>query len=365
MHARRVCYSAHYFAIDFFAQTEFWGDMMFRIMGRALVAFVVTGCAIHPVPEDVTGVKTSDIVKQIRCEARQAIFDYTVKWLVGDKNPNPYDKNIGLEFYEHRRPVHELNYQLFKGQAHDLIKLFWETGIAYNFQLQMLETNNIDPAADILTFNGKNQFASPVTGSADRTRQNTRTFTVSDTFGFLINNIPDDPDQNKDFCGKHIVGPNYIYPVAGRIGIDHMIGDFVNLTLFEGLASPPSNAANPTTANIKGPPTMVDQLQFTTLISLGATPKVTFAPVRTFLDASLGLKAARQDTHTVTIGLAISDKKSLGQVASLRAGIFPQGPLGQLVSANPTTNSELAAVIAVNQVLTQQVFKPVINLTTN
>ncbi|MEY9120644.1 hypothetical protein [Bradyrhizobium yuanmingense] len=348
-----------------FALIEFLGDVMFRVLGGALAALLVSGCAIHPVPEDVTGVKTSDIVKQIRCEARQAIFDYTVKYLVGGKNPNLHDRNIGLEFQERRRPIHELSYKLFKGEAHDLIKLFWETGIAYNFQLQMLETNNIDPTTDLLTFSGKNQFSSPVTGSADRTRQNTRTFTVSDTFGFLINNIPDDPDQNKDFCGKHIVGPNYVYPVAGRIGIDHMIGDFVNLTLFEGLGSPPSNAANPTTADIKGPPTMVDQLQFTTLISLGATPKVTFAPVRTFVDASIGLKAARQDTHTVTIGLAISNKKSLAEVATLRAGIFPQGPLGQLVSANPTTSSELAAVIAVNQVLTQQVFKPVINLTTN
>ena len=33
------------------------------------------GCAIHPVPEDVTGVDTLDIVKQIRCETRQALTD--------------------------------------------------------------------------------------------------------------------------------------------------------------------------------------------------------------------------------------------------------------------------------------------------
>ena len=336
-----------------------------RVLGGALVALLVSGCAIHPLPEDVTGVKTSDIVKQIRCEARQAVFEYTVNWLVGSKNHNPDDKNMGLDFLEGRRPAHELNYKLFRGDARELIKLFWSTGIAYNFQLQMLETNNIDPTTDILTFNGKNQFVSPVNGNADRMRQNTRTFTVSDTFGFLINNIPDNPQQNEDYCGKHIVGPNYIYPVAGKIGIDRMIGDFVNLTLFDALASTPTSAANPTTASLKGPPTMVDQLQFTTTVSLGATPKVTFAPVRTFMDASLGLKAARQDTHTVTIGLAIVDKSSIAQLTSLRAGIFPQGPLGQLISANPTNAAEVAAVIAVNQVLTQQLFKPVINVAPN
>ncbi|MCP2221700.1 hypothetical protein [Bradyrhizobium elkanii] len=35
--------------------------------------------------------------------------------------------------------------------------------------------------------------------------------------------------------------------------------------------------------------------------------------MRTLADASLGLRVARQDTHTVTIGPAISDKKSLAQ----------------------------------------------------
>jgi hypothetical protein len=136
------------------------------------------------------------------------------------------------------------------------------------------------------------------------------------------------------------------------------------LSLFGGLAGPPASAANPTTASSKGPPTMVDQLVFTTSVSLSATPKVTFAPVKTFMDASLGLKFARQDTHTLTIGLAIVDKNSLSQVASFRAGVFAPGPLGPLLSARPANDAELMAVLAVNQVLTQQVFKPTITVTT-
>ena len=98
-------------------------------------------------------------------------------------------------------------------------------------------------------------------------------------------------------------------------------------------------------------------------MSLSATPKITFAPIKTFMDASLGLKFARQDIHTVTIGLAIVDKTAIGQVSALRAGIFSPGPIGQLVSARPTTESEYAAVQAVNQVLTQQIFKPTITIT--
>jgi hypothetical protein len=337
----------------------------FRVLPIAAVVWLA-GCAIHPLPDDVTGVTTYDIVRQIRCEARQAIFDFAIDFLTGPKNTDEDARQIGLQFKEGLRPVHEFTFTLFRPPIRQLVQFFSNTGIAYNFQLQMLETDNIDPMTDLLTFNGKNQFASPVSGTADRMRQNTRTFTVTDTFDFLLRNIPDDPnpEHRNNYCSGFIVGPNYIYPVAGKVGIDRMIGDFVNLTLFGGLAGPPASAANPTTASSKGPPTMVDQLVFTTSVSLSATPKVTFAPVKTFMDASLGLKFARQDIHTLTIGLAIVDKNSLSQVASFRAGVFAPGPLGPLLSARPANDAELMAVLAVNQVLTQQVFKPTITVTT-
>jgi hypothetical protein len=327
-----------------------------RVAAVAAV-FWLAGCSIHPLPDDVTGVSTYNIVRQIRCEARLAIFEFAIEYLTGPKNHDADAKLVALEFKEGRRPIREFNYTLFKGPVRRLVQPFFSTGIAYNFQLQGQEIDNIDPATDILTFNGKNMFASPVSGNADRMRQNLRTFTVTDTFGFLIHNVPD------DYCKDRIVGPNYIYPVAGKVGIDRMIGDFVNLTLFADLAGPAPNPGNPTTANPKGPPTMVDQLQFTTTLTLSATPKITFAPVKTFVDASLGLKFSRQDVHTVTIGLAIMDKTAIGEVSALRAGIFTPGPIGQLIIAKPTTDSEYWAVQAVNQVLTQQIFKPTISVT--
>jgi hypothetical protein len=342
--------------------------MIFASRVTAVAAVVcVAGCAIHPLPDDVIGVSTANIVKQIRCEARQAIFDFAIGYLTGPKNHDDEARQIGLQFKEQLKPISSFSYTLFKPPLRQLVQFFSTTGIAYNFQLQGLETDNIDPTTDLLTFSGKNVFTSPVTGNADRMRQNIRTFTVTDTFDYLLHNIPDDPnpDHKNNYCAGYIVGPNYIYPVAGKIGIDRMIGDFVDLTLFEGLAGPPTSSTNPTTANPKGPPTMVDQLQFTTTVSLGATPKVTFAPIKTFMDASLMLKTSRQDTHTVTIGLAIVDKNSLNQIANFRAGIFAPGPFGPLLTARPVNDAELSAVLAVNQVLTQQIFKPVINVNTN
>jgi hypothetical protein len=152
-------------------------------------------------------------------------------------------------------------------------------------------------------------------------RENTRTFTVTDSFSGLLRNIP------ADYCDGFIVGPNYVYPVVGKIGMDRMINDFVNLTLFGALAGPASSGS-PTTP--KGPPTMVDQLKFTTKFNLTTTPKVVFSPVRALMDASIGITATRQDIHTVTVGLAI-DTSGVSQVAAFRALVFSPGPLGPLL----------------------------------
>ena len=45
---------------------------MKKLLSVAAIAlsFLGAGCAIHPLPQDVTGVDTYHIVRQIRCEAR-------------------------------------------------------------------------------------------------------------------------------------------------------------------------------------------------------------------------------------------------------------------------------------------------------
>jgi hypothetical protein len=313
------------------------------------------GCAIHPLPDDVTGISTYDIVRQIRCEARQAVFDEAIGWLAGPKDPDPQARSIGLEFQNGSRPMQTFNYTLFRGPVRQVVQLFYNTGVAYNFQLDMTEVNNVDPTLDFLKLFGKTAFTWNVTANADRMRENTRTFTVTDTFSGLIRNLP------PDYCTGFIVQANYIYPVVGKIGMDRMINDFVNLTLFGGLAGPESSGGD---TNPKGPPTMVDQLKFTTKFNLTTTPKVVFIPVRALVDASLGVTATRQDVHTVTVGLAIASG-SVSQVAAFRTALFAPGPLGALLSAQPTSTSEVAATVAVNQVLTQQLFKQTITVNTN
>jgi hypothetical protein len=47
---------------------------MVRALNIASIALLVTGCTIHPLPEDVTGVSTFNIVKQIRLRLTQLLF---------------------------------------------------------------------------------------------------------------------------------------------------------------------------------------------------------------------------------------------------------------------------------------------------
>lgn len=321
--------------------------------GVIAASFWLASCAIHPLPEDVTGVSTYDIVRQIRCEARAAIIDQAITWLTSPENTDAEAKQIGLEFQNHTRPIETFNYTLFKGGVQQIVKLFFNTGIAYNFNLDMTETNNVDPTIDFLKIFPKAQLTWNVTGNADRMRENTRTFTITDTFSTLVRNVHD------DYCNGYVVQANYVYPIVGKIGIDRMINDFVNLTLFANLAGP---AGSSFTTKPSGPPTLVDQLKFTTKFNLATTPKVVFSPVRAVMDASIAATATRQDVHTVTVGLAI-DTSSVAQVTAFRSAVFAPGPFGPLLSATPTTNSQAAAVAAVNQVLTQQLFKPTITVT--
>jgi hypothetical protein len=328
--------------------------------GALGVAFAVAGCAIHPLPEDVSGVPTYVIVRQIRCEARQAIIDTALGWLTSEKNQiegkvDLDSRNIGLEFLLHRRPIQQFSPKLFKNrEIAAIVATFFGTGVAYTFDLDMSEVNNVDPQIDLLKIFPNAKLTIGIKGGFDRKRENERLFTISDSFSGLIRLPSDycfDPTNGRDY----VVSANYIYPITGRIGVKRMIEDFVELTLFANLGGPKEK---PT-----GPPTLVDQLQFTTLISGSVTPTITFTPVGTgwqVMDASLPVSANRMDLHKVTIGLALAGPgpKLIGP---LRTMLFTT-PLTPLVSTHASTSGELNAVIAVNQFLTLKLFQPTVTV---
>jgi hypothetical protein len=167
----------------------------------------------------------------------------------------------------------------------------------------------------------------------DRDRQNTRVFTITDDFAGLLDVKP------RDYCDGHLATENPIYPMAGKIGIEPFIKEFVRLSLFTNLGSEDD-----------GPPTMVDTLAFTTTLSGSAVPMVTFSPVGPSLnvaDASLTAEVIRKDIHTLIMGLSVVS--GIPSPSTLRA----KGLVGSLLTAKGGGTRQTAAN-AVDQELTKQ-----------
>jgi hypothetical protein len=332
---------------------EFLGAVSRRAAARVLIAATaiggpVGGCAIHPLPEDVTGVPTYLIVRQIRCETRKAVIDSALGALTSDRRVDPASRAIAEEFKEGGRPIQQFKPALFKGEIGSIIQLFYDTGVAYDFDLQMTEADNVDPEVDLAKPFGHSKYTWGVKGSFDRSRKNDRTFTITDTFSGLIA-LPKSYCENDDYNG--IVPPNYIYPIAGKIGVEHLVQDFINLTLFGNLGLKGQAA---------GPPTLTDALTFTTTISNTLTPAITFTPVTRALaitTATVTGSASRTDVHIVTMALALpgTDQKLVG---SVRSSIYTAA----LLTARKTSSGMANAAEAVNQSLTRKLFSPTITV---
>lgn len=312
----------------------------------------VSGCAIHPVPDDVTGLSTYDIVRQIRCETRQAVMDSVLGFLTSERNSlkkvDLASRRIGEKFEKERETNPDIMLRfhptLLSGFARQTVGLLWNTGIAYNYNLEMLEINNFDPEINLLRGLPSSSHIWGLKGNFDRQRQNTRVFTITDNFGDLVNKV------RASYCRRHIVQKNVIYPIAGEVGMRKVVQDFLRLTLFGNLAG--GDAGDVT--DVKGPPTMVDQLEFQTLIGGSVTPKVTFIPPgRPFhvADASLGISISRRDTHKLTVGLYL-DETGARVIDDVRAGIFQD-----LLTATGG-RAERGAARAVDQFLRQKIFQP-------
>jgi hypothetical protein len=341
---------------------------VFSVAGIALSFFVV-GCSIHPLPEDVTGVDTYHIVRQIRCETRETLRWEAINWLkklgaAGD----PFSESLALRYESVPDSISEFRPEIFKGPSYAQIravaKLFYDAGIAYGFELTMSENN--DFTGGNLTFTRpviQPVFTLGLAGGATRQRSNDRTFTVTDTFSYLLSKLNTEV-RGYRYCDGQIAQANYIYPIAGRIGIDRLVHDFVELTLLANLTE--QKAAPGAT----GAPTMADQLTFTTNLTASVTPTVTFTPVTNALQLTNGTLTAgvgRMDMHQVTVGLAISTG-SMAQLGPLRSYLFSTARsasiaerrepspvvIGNRITGAGRTSSEILAVVAIDQLKSRE-----------
>lgn len=308
-------------------------DHVCRLMVLTL-SFALGGCAIHPLPTDYAGVATTDIVRQVRCEARFAVANNIVQWLGGNNRSN-VEKEIAKKFSV--KPTEEVKWSTsdFPGFMEDtwsdraIIEKFIKSAVAYDFAFDMAETNNLGATFDFLGILKHTTGSAALMAGADRKRQNIRTFTITDTFEGLLN------IQNPaEYCKPYVAAKNIIYPVTGTIGLGEMVFTFANLTLFSNLGG----------VEHKGPPTMTDKLVFTTTLSGSLTPKIIFAQAfrgAQIADASLVVEASRSDTHQVIVALALPPPPDAK---------IEQPSTGTFITSRGS-QAEIIAAQAINQVI--------------
>jgi hypothetical protein len=347
--------------------------MLKHIIFAFLALSLLSGCAIHPVPEDVAGVDTYHIVRQIRCEAREALVSI-IKEKLGDfaRQGSSVSGRLLSMYESNPDAVADIQAGLFPGPEHvevrSFIKLFADTAIAYTFDLTMTENNDLTTDVSFVKPITSPKFTLGINAGAKRKRSNQRTFTVADTFSYLVKQLNRPNSAGKHYCDRHVVQENYIYPIAGRIGVDQTIRTFMELTLLASLTDEKGGKG-------AGPPTMADKLTFTTAISISANPKIEFAPVTSaFRLASAGLNgvADRTDMHQVTVGLAIA-ASGQGEIGVSRSFIFSteRGPgvgartqtagrrpaglfVGRSVTGAASTPAEERALQAIDQLKSRE-----------
>ena len=250
----------------------------------SLVALLVigafsAGCSIHPLVDDVTRKTTYDIVEQIRCEAKRAILD-------------------------HAAPLRN-------------------AAIAYEFTFDIAEAND---AAGVIGvsypfFTGTASLG--VGAKANRARNANRNFKLVDSFD----------DLRAAQCAPEILEKNWIYPIAGEIGIYEVVATFVRL----------HKAENPVGSEVFS---FADTLTFVSFFSGGVNPKLTLSPITKRLrvtEATAELNATRRDDHKLVLALSggvqpVTGRRSVGR-ARIGAPLMGREGMSSIGALN--TNSSI------------------------
>src|SRR5947207_2954928 len=157
-----------------------------------------------------------------------------------------------------------------------------DANISYEFTFTITETNNASGGVTwTLPFQAGGNFALTASAGSDLTRYTKRNFKIVDTFD----------DLRKANCTPETLEKNWIYPIAGDIGIYEVVATFAKLHSVE----------NPLDSEIFS---FHDTLTFDTNLAGGVQPTLTLIPVTDnfrVTGVTADLRARRIDNHALVI----------------------------------------------------------------
>lgn len=250
--------------------------MRLRTIGCGLgvvLASGLAGCAVHPLPQDVSYASTVQIVSRIRCEAKGGLEEALAKAAA-----------LGSASRRHAEKIVE------------------STSIGFEFTFRMAENNRaaggkleLERELAKAGESFKLELDADVNASHDgttNTRSNTRFF-----------RIVDDLKELRDArCGRRTreATPNLLHPISGSTGMAEVVRTYLELEMLTDLQLGRK-------VNNNKMVTFTDRLDFTTTMAAGASADIeldTPAGSLRLTRASLTGTAFRKDAHSVQVVLA-------------------------------------------------------------
>lgn len=263
-------------------------------LALAAGAGMLTACSLHPLPDDVSRYSTEEIVRNVRCETKEAVreriqlamHDAAIVGIIPDRVLEPGN----LE------QIRRVNPKL----ANTFVA-YGASTIAYRFDFDVTESNHNDGSLTFaLPFN-TGTFALDLGGKLNKDREGQRTFTMAETFQKLVYLNCDDWVQ---------ANRNIVYPATGSIGMGKIINAFMDVSQLGG-----------------GHDKFTDDITFTTTVRGKLNPTLELAPVlnRFQLAKATGeFESKRVDTHKLKVSLAFPDLSMVGVASAVSAAAIPR-----------------------------------------
>ena len=275
-----------------------------RRSGAAILfslAGLLSGCAIHPLPEDVARLDTIEIVEHIRCEMYDALRHQVVIGFQLSDSEAAHQVAREIEDHPDRSLKDFLGkVELLKSEYKNRFGAFRGTTIGYGFRFNITEQDVA--TADLnfgLPWNPLANFGLRTAAGIDKRRANTRRFFKVETFEELL--------LSNDCLGKTLNEANIVYPITGKIGLRKTVEDFIKLT----------TRGAKTLSDSRDVKNFSEQLTFLTELSGSVTPSVKLAPVTDqfkLANASGELSARRTDIHELTLTFDVSKDFDVAKV---------------------------------------------------
>jgi hypothetical protein len=282
-----------------------------------LCTLLTSACSTYPLVQDTTGQTTSEIVRHIRCEAREGLKETILIWLRSEKYANfiVYQNMTGNALADQLEKQPELYETVaasqLNGDAKKYFSFYENSQIGYEFTLDLTESNKDSFSIGFTRNFSTRKDTLGLGASAERLRNVQRVFTVVDTFGGLLSIL-----KEAD-CQQH-PSVNIIYPMVGHLPVKDLIESYVRVNQFDRLGAPKKNNDVQTISGTKSSPAvsqMGDTIAFTTTFTGSAKPSFALNPTGPGLllsSAEFGTEDYRKDKHQVIIVVSTSaDAKKL------------------------------------------------------